>query len=95
MINTRSKLAWALAGGYALLVALALLCRSTMPESLVAQGALGVLLLLTFPWSFVVMLLGFMLIHISSHGLEYGFIIGALINTVLIFFIVSRLRGKR
>ena len=88
-INTRLKLAWFLACGYALLVAAVIICDSKSPDDLICGAAV---LLLTFPWSGAVILLGFMLIHISSHGMEYGFILGALINCALIFLLVVWLR---
>jgi O-antigen/teichoic acid export membrane protein len=39
----------------------------------------------------VVVFLGFLLIHLSSHGMDYGFILGAVLNTLSLFLLGRKL----
>ena len=86
MIDADSKLGQFVAGGYTLIVALAFFCYFKQTQNPVWTG---VIIALTFPWSAVVVLLGFLLIHISTHGMDYGFILGAIINCLLLYLLVN------
>jgi hypothetical protein len=86
MISAKPKLGLFVVGGYALIVALVLFCYFKMPQSPTWTVSI---VMLTLPWSVVVVLLGYLLIHISSHGMEYGFILGAIINCLLLYLLVN------
>lgn len=86
MISAKSKPGWFVAGGYALIVASVLFCYFKMPQNSICTGAI---LVLTLPWSVAVILLGFLLIHISTHGMDYGFILGALVNCLLLYLLAN------
>ena len=79
-----------MAGCYALLMLVVLYFDFKSPDG----DLWGVIaFLLTLPWSILVVLAGFLLIHISAHGQEYGYVLGAVINTLLLYFI-GRSRGR-
>ena len=86
MIAANSKPGSFVASGYALIVTLVLLCYFKWPQNLIWTG---VIILLTLPWSFAIVLLGFLLIHISTHGMDYGFVFGAIVNCLLLYLFVN------
>jgi predicted RND superfamily exporter protein len=87
----KSNLGVMLAGSYALLMLVVLFFDFRSLDSDFWSWASVVL---TLPWSLGVVGIGFLLIHISSYGMEYGFALGAMLNTI-IFYAVGRLWSRR
>jgi hypothetical protein len=77
-----------MAGSYGLITSVVLFLSFRAPDSLRLYLAA---ILLTMPWSIVVVFLGFLLIHVSTHGMDYGFIIGAALNTLFLFVLGKKL----
>jgi len=77
-----------MAGSYGLVTAAVLCLIFVAPQSLPLYLAA---ILLTLPWSIVVVILGFLLIHLSTHGMDYGFILGAVLNTLSLFLLGRKL----
>lgn len=93
MIDVRSKRAWALAGGYALLVALVVLCIFNVPKAGgFWQMAFSVL---SLPWSLAIFLLAAWSRPNDPYAVLYFLLYGALVNCGLIYFFVARLSSKR
>jgi hypothetical protein len=91
MTRHLSKFGLAISAGYGI-VAFAALCFSMLhPHDFVWSLPLMVL---TLPWSIVVVLLGFLLIHIDSFGMEYGFAVGALANCIILYFVGAALSSR-
>jgi hypothetical protein len=88
MQSIRSNLGLLMAGSYGLVTAVVLYLSFMAPQSLPPHLAA---ILLTLPWSIVVVFLGFLLIHLSSHGMDYGFMVGAVLNTLLLFALGRKL----
>lgn len=78
------KQAVVFAGSYALLAASVLYINFKMNES-ETWGVIA--FLITLPWSIAVSLAGFLLIHIFSDGIKYGYVISVLANTALIYLV--------
>jgi len=87
-----SKLGLLMAGGYGLITSVFLYLSFRSPQSL---QLFFVVMFLTIPWSIVVVFLGFLLIHISTHGMDYGFIVGAALNTLFLFVLGKMLAQAR
>ena len=87
----KSKLDVILAGGYALISSVVLYFDF---QSLGSNFWSWASLVLTLPWSVGVVFIGFLLIHISSYGMEYGLVLCAAMNTG-IFYLVGRLISRR
>jgi hypothetical protein len=77
-----------MAGSYGLIMSVVSCLSFTSPQSLLLYL---LAILLTLPWSIVVAYLGFLLIHISTHGMDYGFIVGAALNTLSLFVLGRKL----
>jgi hypothetical protein len=77
-----------MAGSYGLVTAVVLCLSFMAPQSLQLYSAA---ILLTLPWSIVVVILGFLLIHLSTHGMDYGFMIGAVLNALSLFLLGRKL----
>jgi uncharacterized BrkB/YihY/UPF0761 family membrane protein len=88
MQSIRSNLGLLMAGSYGLITSVVLYLSLKSPQSLPLFFAA---ILLTLPWSIVVALFGFLLIHISTHGMDYGFIFGAVLNTLSLFVLGRKL----
>lgn len=88
----RSNLSKYIAGSYALITSATIFLSFKSPQSLLLNVAV---IILTVPWSIGVVLLGFLLIHLSSHGMDYGFIFGAVLNTFLILILGKGLARKK
>jgi hypothetical protein len=88
MQSIRSNLGLLIAGSYGLITSV-VLCLSF--QSLQSLPLYFAAILLTLPWSIVVVLFGFLLIHISTHGMDYGFILGAVLNTLSLFVLGRKL----
>ena len=82
MASIKSKLGLLIAGSYGLLAGVLLCLSFRSPQSPLLNAAV---LFITAPWSIAVVLLGFFLIHLSTHGMDYGFIAGAVVNTLLLY----------
>ena len=83
-----SNLGLLMAGSYGLITSAVLYLSFRSPKSLLLYFAV---ILLTVPWSIAVVLLGFLLIHLSTHGMDYGFIMGAFLNTLFLFVLGRKL----
>jgi hypothetical protein len=73
-----------MAGSYGLVTAVVLYLSFMAPQSKLLFLAA---ILLTLPWSIVVGFLGFLLIHLSTYGMHYGFMIGAILNALFLFLL--------
>jgi hypothetical protein len=92
MESIKSNLGLLIAGSYGVVTAVILGLRFSAPQSLLLYSAA---ILLTLPWSIAVVILGFLLIHLSTHGMDYGFMIGAGLNTLLLFFLGRKLAQEK
>ena len=88
MQSIKSNLGLLMAGSYGLITSAVLYLSFRSPQSLLLNLAV---IVLTGPWSLVVVFLGFLLIHISTHGMDYGFILGAVLNTLSLFLLGRKL----
>jgi len=88
MESIKSNLGLLMAGSYGLITSVFLYLSFRSPQSLPLYFAV---IFLTVPWSIVVVFLGFLLIHISMHGMDYGFIVGAALNTLFLFVLGRKL----
>lgn len=91
MRDIKTNLVYLLAGSYGLTTLIILYLNFQSPRS---WSLTLVAIILTLPWSIVVILLGFLLIHLSIYGMEYGFVVGALLNLIFIFIIGLRLARR-
>ena len=80
----KSKLGMILAGCYALLTSVVLYFDF---QSLGSNFWNWASLVLTLPWSVGVVFVGFLLIHMSSYGMEYGFAFCGVLNTIILYFV--------
>lgn len=80
-----------MACSYGLLAGVFLCLSFRLPQSLLLNAAV---LIITAPWSIAVVLLGFLLIHLSTHGMDYGFIAGAVVNTLLLYLLGKKLARR-
>ena len=81
-----------LAACYSLIMAVVLYFAFQPLRSVFWFWASGVL---TLPWSMGVGLLGFLLIHITSNGMEYGFAVCAVLNAVMLYRIGDSRAGVK
>lgn len=91
MKHTNSKLNLTIVVVYMLVTAITIYFSFRLPQSSILNIAV---VILTAPWSIIVILSGFLLIHLSSHGMDYGFIAGAILNTLLLF-LLSKYSSRR
>jgi hypothetical protein len=80
----KSKLDVILAGVYALVSSVVLYFDF---QSLDSDYWGWASLVLTLPWSMGIVFIGFLLIHISPYGMEYGFALCALLNAGILYLI--------
>lgn len=92
MSHKRSKLGLIIAGSYLLIAAIVLSLNFRTPQSSILTA---LTIILTAPWSLAVIFLGFLLIHISTHGMDYGFMVGTAINALLLYFLVNKRVQKK
>ena len=78
----KSKLGVVIAGCYALIISIVLYYDFQSHESDFWSWAS---LALTLPWSVGVVFIGFLLIHMSSSGMECGFAFCAVFNTIILY----------
>jgi hypothetical protein len=90
MQSIKSNLGLLMAGSYGLVTVVVLCLGFLTPHSLPLYFTA---VLLTLPWSIVVVILGFLLIHLSTYGMDYGFMVGAVLNA-LSLFLLGRKRAK-
>lgn len=88
LIFPRSKLGLLLSAGYGLCVSLVLVIHFSAPDN---KFSFLTLVLMTLPGSIAVVFLGFLLIHLSSYGMEYGFVLCAVANCLVLYFIGAAL----
>jgi hypothetical protein len=88
----KSKLGTILAGCYALLISVVLYFDF---QSLSGDFWSWASLVLTLPWSVGVIFVGFLLMHVSSYGMEYGFAVGAVLNAIILHLGGQFISGRR
>jgi len=84
MASLKSRPGLALAGCYALISGLVIYMSSRSAENDFWNLASVVI---TLPWSVAVTLMAFMLIHISSNGIEYGLALCAVLNAIILYLL--------